>query len=122
MQERRQAPWAVLMRQLFLDSRQPGRLFDAMMVGIAHPPEVLPEASRDRFHLPAGLMAVGRRLKPDGAFGLGSSGPADARLWGRLALAFPQAWAEPVTFHNPLTDHLFTQTDCLARDRGGAAA
>ena len=32
-----------------------------------------------------------------------------------LASVFAEAWAEPVTFHNPLQDKPFTQTVYLAR-------
>jgi hypothetical protein len=31
---------------------------------------------------------------------------------------FADAWAEPVTFHNPLQDRPFTQTVYLARTAG----
>jgi hypothetical protein len=34
----------------------------------------------------------------------------DSQFLDRLATTFPRAWAEPVTFHNPLTDRPFTQT------------
>lgn len=39
----------------------------------------------------------------------------DEAFTARLAGVFAQAWAEPVTFHNPLQDRPFTQTVYLAR-------
>lgn len=98
------------------DENQPGRLFDAVLVDIDHTPELLLDARSDSFYQPAGLTAVRRHLKPDGIFGLWSNDPTDQRFLDRLAQAFPEAWAEPVTFHNPLTDRPFTQTVYLARN------
>ena len=39
----------------------------------------------------------------------------DDAFTGRLSDVFAEAWAEPVTFHNPLQDKPFTQTVYLAR-------
>lgn len=63
---------------------------------------------------PEGLGAVRRHLKPGGIFGLWSNDQTDPRFLDRLAQAFPMAWAEPVVFHNSITDRPFTQTVYLA--------
>ncbi len=39
----------------------------------------------------------------------------DPTFVARLADVFAAAWAEPVTFHNPLLDRPYTQTVYLAR-------
>jgi len=114
--------FALAAGEVGFDAEQPGRHFDAVLVDIDHTPELLLDARSDSFYQPAGLMAVRRHLKPDGIFGLWSNDPTDQRFLDRLGQAFPQAWAEPVTFHNPLTDRPFTQTVYLARNGGGAGA
>lgn len=102
------------------DAARPGRKFDAVLVDIDHTPELLLDARSDSFYQPVGLTSVRRHLKPNGIFGLWSNDPTDHRFLDRLTQAFPQAWAEPVTFHNPLTDRPFTQTVYLARNGIGA--
>ena len=67
---------------------------------------------------PRGLIALKRHLKPGGVFGLWSDKVTDQRFLDRLHAAFPVAWAEPVTFDNPLTGRPFTQTVYLARAEG----
>lgn len=104
------------------DAGQPGRRFDAVLVDIDHTPELLLDSRSDSFYQPAGLAQVRKHLKPGGIFGLWSNDQTDPQFVDRLAQAFPQAWAEPVTFHNPLTDRPFTQTVYLARNGGGAQA
>ncbi|MBW6507564.1 MAG: hypothetical protein K0B00_12545 [Rhodobacteraceae bacterium] len=104
------------------DAGQPGRLFDAVLVDIDHTPELALDARSDSFYQPAGLAALRRHIKPNGIFGLWSDARTDQGFLDRLSQAFPQAWAEPVTFHNPLTDRPFTQTVYLARNGSGAGA
>jgi hypothetical protein len=58
---------------------------------------------------------VTRYLKPGGVFGLWSNEREDPRFTERLGSVFAAAWAEPVTFDNPLTGQPFTQTVYLAR-------
>jgi hypothetical protein len=48
-------------------------------------------------------------------FGLWSNDRPEDAIVARLAAAFAEAWAEPVTFHNPLQNTPFTQTVYLAR-------
>ena len=98
------------------DPERTVRRFDAVLVDIDHTPDLLLDARSDSFYQPAGLAAVRRHLKPGGIFGLWSNDPTDPRFLDRLKQAFPVAWAEPVVFHNPLTDRPFTQTVYLARN------
>lgn len=97
------------------DPAMPGRRFDAILLDIDHSPEALLDARSTSFYRPQGLRALAAHLKPGGVFGLWSNDQPDAAFTERLAGAFEAAWAEPVTFHNPLQDRPFTQTIYLAR-------
>lgn len=97
------------------DPAQPGRCFDAVLVDIDHSPAALLDARSTSFYQPEGLRALAAHLKPGGVFGLWSNDKPDADFTAQLERVFAQAWAEPVTFHNPLQDRPFTQTVYLAR-------
>lgn len=97
------------------DPGQFGRRFDAVLVDIDHAPDQLLDQRSDSFYHVDGLRALKRHLKPGGIFGLWSDKVADQRFLERLGAAFPKAWAEPVTFDNPLTGVPFTQTVYLAQ-------
>lgn len=97
------------------DPDRPGRKFDAILLDIDHSPEALLDARSESFYRPEGLQRLARHLKPGGIFGLWSDARTDDRFTDRLAGVFSEAWAEPVTFHNPLQDRPFTQTVYLAR-------
>ncbi|MCA1775685.1 MAG: hypothetical protein LC676_08790 [Loktanella sp.] len=97
------------------DTDRPGRRFDAILADIDHAPDHLLDDRSDSFYRVDGLRALKRHLKPGGIFGLWSDKVTDARFLDRLNAAFPDAWAEPVTFDNPLTGKPFTQTVYLAR-------
>ncbi|MEI4263890.1 hypothetical protein [Roseovarius sp. D0-M9] len=97
------------------DPDRPGRRFDAILADIDHAPDHLLDPRSDSFYQPEGLRALKRHLKPGGIFGLWSDKVTDPRFLHRLEAAFPVAWAEPVTFDNPLTGRPFTQTVYLAR-------
>ncbi|TQM90481.1 spermidine synthase [Roseinatronobacter monicus] len=96
------------------DATRPGKLFDVVLVDIDHTPEMLLDARSDSFYRPEGLAKVRKHLRPGGIFGLWSNDPTDQGFLSRLSQVFPSAWAEPVTFHNPLTNRPFTQTVYLA--------
>ena len=100
------------------DPATPGRRFDAILLDIDHSPEALLDARSTSFYRPQGLRALAAHLKPGGVFGLWSNDQPDAAFTERLAGVFEAAWAEPVTFHNPLQDRPFTQTIYLARVAG----
>ncbi len=97
------------------DEHAPGRRFDAILVDIDHSPYALLDTRSTAFYQPAGLRQLATHLKPAGVFGLWSDDAPDDTFTARLAAVFAQAWAEPVTFHNPLLDRPFTQTVYLAR-------
>ncbi len=97
------------------DEHAPGRRFDAILVDIDHSPYALLDTRSTAFYQPAGLRQLATHLKPAGVFGLWSDDAPDDTFTARLAAVFAQAWAEPVTFHNPLQDRPFTQTVYLAR-------
>ncbi|GAK34730.1 hypothetical protein JCM17846_02520 [Iodidimonas nitroreducens] len=96
------------------DPAAPGRLFDAILVDIDHAPDDLLDARSTNFYQADGLRAVASHLKPGGVFGLWSNDLPDDMFTARLNTVFAKAWAEPVTFHNPLQDKPFTQTVYLA--------
>lgn len=98
-----------------LDPDAPGRRFDAILVDIDHSPDDLLDARSAGFYRSEGLRALAAHLKPGGVFGLWSNDKPDPRFTLRLSSVFAEAWAEPVSFHNPLQDKPFTQTVYLAR-------
>ena len=97
------------------DPDAPGRRFDAILVDIDHSPEALLDDRSAGFYGTEGLGALAVHLKPGGIFGLWSNDKPDSTFTERLSEIFAEAWAEPVTFHNPLQDRPFTQTVYLAR-------
>ena len=97
------------------DPDTPDRKFDAILVDIDHSPEALLDAGSESFYRPDGLRRLATHLRPGGVFGLWSNDRSDDGFTARLAGVFAKAWAEPVTFHNPLQDKPFTQTVYLAR-------
>ncbi|MFN3846761.1 MAG: hypothetical protein ACK4RZ_13215 [Paracoccaceae bacterium] len=97
------------------DPDKPARQFDAILADIDHAPDHLLDARSDGFYQVEGLRSLKRHLKPGGIFGLWSNEVTDQRFLDRLNAAFPEAWACPVTFDNPLTGRPFTQTVYLAQ-------
>ncbi len=97
------------------DPQASGRRFDAILVDIDHSPDALLDERSTGFYQREGLRDLAAHLKPGGVFGLWSNDKPDPRFTERLADVFAHAWAEPVTFHNPLQDRPFTQTVYLAR-------
>lgn len=100
------------------DPASSGRRFDAILLDIDHSPEALLDERSTSFYQPDGLRALATHLKPGGIFGLWSNDRPDAAFTERLAGVFAEAWAEPVTFDNPLQGKPFTQTVYLARHAG----
>lgn len=100
------------------DPDRPGRRFDAILADIDHAPDHLLDDRSNSFYQIEGLRSLKRHLKPGGVFGLWSDRVTDQRFLDRLGAAFAEAWAEPVTFDNPLTGKTVTQTVYLARAEG----
>jgi len=97
------------------DQTNPGRQYHAILIDIDHTPDWLLDARSGQFYSHAGLNQVRRHLKPGGVIGLWSDVLPDDSFLQRLSDVFEDAWAEPVTFHNPLQDNSYTQTIYLAR-------
>lgn len=97
------------------DPEVSGRRFDAILLDIDHSPEALLDPRSTNFYQPDGLRALATQLKPGGLFGLWSNDRPDPAFTDRLAGVFAEAWAEAVTFDNPLQGRPFTQTVYLAR-------
>ncbi|MEX1148004.1 MAG: hypothetical protein WEB93_06455 [Sphingomonadales bacterium] len=97
------------------DPDHPGRRFDAVLVDIDHSPTALLDDRSTSFYQPDGLCAAARHIRPGGIFALWSNDRPDPAFTDRLSAAFAKAWAEPVTFHNPIQDRPCTQTVYLAR-------
>ncbi|MEX2454808.1 MAG: spermidine synthase, partial [Rhodospirillaceae bacterium] len=94
---------------LGFDMDRPDGKFHAILVDIDHSPDMLLDERSEGFYRPEGLRRLAGHLHPGGVFGLWSNdGPAPA-FTERLAAVFGEAWAEPVTFHNPLQDRPFLQ-------------
>jgi len=102
------------------DSDQPRRRFDAILLDIDHSPDALLDDRSTSFYREDGLRALSAHIRPGGVFGLWSNETPDPVFTERLAGVFAHAWAEPVTFHNPLQDRPFTQTVYLARTASAA--
>jgi len=103
------------------DPDQPERKFDAILIDIDHTPDWLLDARSGHFYSEAGLRKLAAHLRPGGIMGLWSDAGTDTDFVARLDAVFESAWAEPVTFHNPLQNKPFTQTVYLAQ-RSGATA
>lgn len=97
------------------DGERPGRRFDAILLDIDHTPDERLGAPSEGFYSPAGLSALARHLRPGGVFALWSDVPPDTAFTARLRAVFAEAWAEAVTFHNPLLRTDEVQTVYLAR-------
>lgn len=98
-----------------LDTANPNRKFDAILIDIDHTPDWLLDARSGAFYSEDGLKQLAAHLKPGGVMGLWSDARTDDAFVARMGKVFTAARAEPVTFHNPLQDKPFTQTVYLAR-------
>ena len=96
------------------DSKQPGRHFDVILLDIDHSPQALLDDRSRGFYQPEGLHNLLAHLRPGGVFALWSNEPPDPAFTQRLGSVFATAWAEPITFDNPLQGRPFTQSVYLA--------
>lgn len=94
-----------------------GKRLDAILVDIDHSPKFFLDAENSEFYRPENLTKMATHLKPAGVFGLWSDDLPDPEFTKILAQVFDSAWAEPVTFHNPLQNREFTQSVYLARTK-----
>lgn len=97
----------------------PGALtppYGCVLLDIDHAPDFVLDASHAGLYTPAGLVALGRLLTPDGVLALWSDRAPEAGFSAVLARAFEQTRAEVVAFPNPLTTGTSTNTVYLARN------
>lgn len=92
-----------------------GKKMHAILVDIDHAPDFHLDAANAEFYQAQSLAKMATHLHPGGIFGLWSDALPDENFTQRLSGIFDQAWAEPVTFHNPLQNRDFTQCVYLAR-------
>lgn len=85
-----------------IDSRSPGRTFDAILVDIDHSPRHVLNPAHAALYRRDGLCRLADHLRPGGVFGLWSNDPPDAALEAELEAAFARSVAHIVRFHNPL--------------------
>ncbi len=100
------------------EAQTPFKKHDAILVDIDHSPEFLLDEQNGSFYQTAGLKQLQNHLKPGGIFGLWSNDLVDDSFTERLSNLFASAWAEPVSFYNPLQDKEFVQTVYLAQLAG----
>ena len=113
--------FALAMSETGFDRARPGRRYDAILVDIDHTPEMLLSEGNAAFYQHTGLESLSHHLKPGGVFGLWSNEPPDVTFTARLSEVFSKAWAEPVTFYNPLQQRDVTQAVYLATTAPNAA-
>lgn len=85
-----------------LDSRDPARRFDAILLDVDHSPRHVLHASHAELYTAGGLRRLAAQLRTGGVFALWSNDPPDAGFRAALAQAFARAEARVVTFPNPL--------------------
>ena len=91
-----------------------GKKANAILVDIDHSPNFHLDGANAEFYLPENLTLMAAHLKPGGVFALWSDDLPDEKFTERLSTVFARAWAEPVTFYNPLQNRNFTQSVYLA--------
>ena len=94
-----------------------GKKVDAILVDIDHSPDFFLDATNAEFYKPHNLAKLAEHLNPGGIFGLWSDDKPDPQFVEILESVFDKAWAEPVTFYNPLQNRNFTQSVYLARTK-----
>jgi spermidine synthase len=103
-----------------LDSRDPGRRFDAILVDIDHTPSHVLHGSHASFYQREGLRRLTGHLRPGGSFALWSDEPPEDALLAELAEVFDAVQGHVVEFPNPLTGATASNGVYAARARGGA--
>ena len=96
------------------DPANPGRLFHAMLLDIAHSPTHWLNKGNSAFYTGAGLTALAASLHPGGVFGLWSNDPPDEAFSSLLHGVFASAEFRVVTFPNPYTGGESSNTIYLA--------
>jgi spermidine synthase len=97
-----------------IDSRMPGRRFDAILVDIDHSPRHVLHPAHAAFYRRDGLRRVTDHLRAGGVFGLWSNDPPDEEFESELDAVFARFEAHVIKFHNPLQNREATCTVYLA--------
>ncbi len=87
-----------------LDSADPERKFDAVLVDIDHTPDHYLDENNRSFYSAGGLSSLNNQLRPGGVFALWSDDPPDEEFRKHLESVFGQAAALTVEFRNPYTN------------------
>ena len=91
------------------------RVWDAILVDIDHTPSHHLHPQHAPFYSESGIREMARHLTPGGVFALWSDNPPDDDFLAVLAAVFAQVSAEVITFDNPLTGGVSSNTIYLAR-------
>ncbi len=97
-----------------VDPNAPGQKFNAVLVDIDHTPRHVLHPSHAAFYTAEGLRRLARYLHPGGVFALWSDDPPDDGFRSELAAAFAASTAHVVTFPNPITDGVSSNTVYVA--------
>jgi spermidine synthase len=105
----------VVSDDLALDPRQPGKLWDAVLLDVDHTPEALLHERHGGFYKAAGLARMAAHIRPGGVFAMWSDGLPLAEFVAALGSAFVDVRAEVVAFENPLQGKTSESTVYIAR-------
>lgn len=97
-----------------IDSENPGKKFNAILLDIDHSPRNLLHLRHAAFYESAGLRHVSSHLEPGGVFAMWSDDPPDGGFLHSLESEFGNSRAHIVTFPNPLLDSEFASTVYVA--------
>ena len=101
-----------------VDSEQPGRRFDAILVDIDHSTDILIHGSHTGFYKPKGLRKLLTHLKPGGVFALWSAERPAANFVAVLDEVFASHEVHEIAFNNPLLNFDDINTVYVARAPG----
>jgi len=97
-----------------LDPQDPTQRFHAVLVDIDHTPTHVLHPSHQAFYTADGLRRLARFLHPGGVFALWSDDPPDAGFQAVLDEVFVGTDAHVVTFANPITGGVSSNTVYVA--------
>ena len=89
--------------------------FHAILVDIDHTPTHRLDSTHADFYTADGLRALARHLHPGGVFALWSDDPPEAEFLALLGEVFPYVAGELVSFDNPITGGVSTNSVYVAR-------
>lgn len=105
----------VASEELALDPRQPGKLWDVVLLDVDHTPEALLHERHGGFYKAEGLARMAEHIRPGGVFAMWSDGLPLGDFVVALESAFTDVQAEVVSFKNPLQEKVSESTVYIAR-------